>query len=454
MENPTPARDGIATVSPRIDLAKPNNYTPRNFTLGVVNGVLYSFAETVLDPTLVLVAFLSNLTSSPLLLGAVLPLRDGIWSLPQLWISGYLQNKATKLPLYNRMTLVRAGMWAMLFLSITFVKTPALLLGLFFFLYGVGSLASGVSGLAFLEVVGRTVEPRRRGEFYAWRLGLGGLVGIGGSLLVRFLLDTRSPVQFPYNFSILSGVYFVFGTAALTFYSFVREGQGYQINVKATTRDQLRRVKEVLRCNRYFRSYLAMQSTLMVANAATPFFAVYVTRQMGVAKEMIGVYLAAVTVANLIANLVFGRMSLLYGNRRVMTLAALNGLAMSFLVLLLVLLNPLLHIPPGIAGIWLIPVFILSGFRTTGIGVSGNSLLLDLAPSEERSLYIGFTNTLLGIVLVFTALSGVIYTLFGFTSLLVITAAAHVVALLSAVNLHNFPSRESFPQSEGQSSAE
>jgi MFS family permease len=443
MEEPTPSTQVIDTTVPVVPIEGSGNYTSRNFNLGVVNGVLYIFAETVLDPTLVIVAFLSNLTSSPLLLGAVLPLRDGIWSLPQLWVSGYLQSKTQKLPLYNRMTMVRAGMWGLLFASITFIKDPLLLLGLFFLFYGVGSLASGVSGLAFMEVVGRTVEPRRRGEFYAWRLGLGGLVGIAGSFLVRYLLDPHSPIQFPYNFSVLSGLYLLFGASALTLFSFVREGSGYTAVPKATTRVQLGRVREVLQANRYFRSYLAMQSTLMIANAATPFFAVYVTRQMGVAKEMIGIYLAAVTVANLAANLVFGRMSLLYGNRRVMVIAAWTGLAMTSLVILLVLLNPVFHFPPGVAAVWLIPVFILSGFRTTGIGVSGNSLLLDLSPTEERSLYIGFTNTLLGVVLVLTALSGAIYALFGFTTLLVITAAAHTVALLSAVNLQNFPSRGS-----------
>ena len=71
----------------------------RNFTLGVMNGLLYITAETVMDPTLVMVAFLSHLTNSPLLLGLVLPIRDGAWSLPQLWVSGYLQSVPHKLTL-------------------------------------------------------------------------------------------------------------------------------------------------------------------------------------------------------------------------------------------------------------------------------------------------------------------------------------------------------------------
>ena len=72
----------------------------RNFRLGVVNGVLYILSETLLDPTLVLIAYLSMITDSPILLGMLLPLRDGAWALPQLWVSCFLPSidrKSTRL---------------------------------------------------------------------------------------------------------------------------------------------------------------------------------------------------------------------------------------------------------------------------------------------------------------------------------------------------------------------
>lgn len=416
--------------------SEPGNYSPRNFRLGVINGILYMMADTLFDPTLVLVAFLSNLTASPLLLGAVLPLRDGGWSLPQLWISGYLQSKPEKLPLYNKMTVVRMVIWGLLFVSITFVREPNWSILLFFLLYGIGSAASGVGGMAFLEVVGRTIKPRRRGEFYAWRLGGAGILGIGASLLVRYLLDPQSQIHFPYNFSILSGLYFLFASVGVMVFSFVKEGHDYPVIPKATTRDQIKRFLDVLRTNQHFRYYLTMQSMLIVANAATPFFAVYVIQVLGGPKAMIGVYLAAATIASLLANLILGRISLAYGNRRVMSFASLTGLVMSATVLLLVIIAPILQISPLNAGLWLVPVFIFSGIRTTGIGISGNSLLLDLSPHDERTLYIGFTNTFLGIILLLTALSGLVYANFGFLALLVLTGIAHLIALITARKMH------------------
>lgn len=79
----------------------------RNFFLAVANGILYIFAEALLDPTLVLVGFVNRLTQNPILLGLVLPIRDGAWSLPQLWVSGFTQNAPIKIRVYQRMSFVR-----------------------------------------------------------------------------------------------------------------------------------------------------------------------------------------------------------------------------------------------------------------------------------------------------------------------------------------------------------
>jgi len=418
----------------------------RNFRLGVTNGVLFILAETIFDPTLVLVGFMSNLTSSPFLLGLVVPIRDGAWSLPQLWVSGFLQNRPRKLPLYRQITVIRIILWAVLSLTIFLVRDPAWLLVTFFATYSLASFASGISGLPFLEVVGLTIPSRRRGEFFAWRLGLGGLAGIGGSLLVRFLLNPGSPLKFPNNFSLLGFLYFLLASVALIFFCMVKEGRDHHTLPRASLGRQLTRVRQILKENPQYRSYLSMQSMLMISGAAIPFFAVYVQRNFGGPKEMIGVYLAVYTVANLVANLFFGRLSYRYGNRRVMVYAAGAGLIMSLVVLALFVVGEFTTVSGMAASYLLVPVFFLSGLRGTGIGVSSNSLLLDLAPAEERSLYLGFSNTFLGSILLATGLSGLIISAFGLITFLAITTAAHLVALISVQRMKAFDYAAAAPE--------
>jgi hypothetical protein len=405
------------------------NQTQRNYRLGVANGLCYITAETVMDPTLVIVAFLSYLTDSPLLLGLVLPIRDGAWSLPQLWISGYLQSIPNKLNFYRKISYLRIATWVIIALTINFIQEPNLLLIFFFTAFIISSFTSGLAGLPYLEVVGKTIPNERRGEFFAWRFGLGGVGSIGASIFVRWILDPAGPVSFPYNYGILSVIFLILASLSVTAFGMIKEPGGAVVQPQKPLRAQLTRSMQVLQENRIFRLFLGQQSLLMLAGAATPFFAVYVQQRLGGSPAMIGVYLAILTSSNLLANVVFGRMSRKRGNQIVMFIAVLAGGVMSILVLLLTLLAQPLALSANAATIWLIPVFMLVGIRGSGLGVAANSLLLEIAPEEERSLYLGFSNSLLGIVLLFTGLSGVVIALFGLQALVLITLAAHGIAM-------------------------
>ncbi len=407
----------------------PIRYEPRNYRLGVANGVLFILAGALLDPTLVLVAFLSHLTHNPILLGLVAPINDGGWALPQLWVSGRLQSVRRKITYYQQTSAMRIGTWLVLVLAINLIHDPSWLLAAFFLTFSIGSLASGMSGLPFLEVVSKTIPPTRLGEFFAYRLGLGGLVSIGAGFLVRWLLDERSPLAFPYNFGLLSFLFFLFGALALMAFNIVREPPDAVVIPRASFSGQIRAALLILRSDARYRRFILMQTALIIAGCATPFFAVYVQQQLGGPKEMVGVYLAVTVATNLAANLIFGRVSLRLGNQRVMTAAILAGLGMSGLVLALSLLPAPLGLTGQAASYWLVPVFIFYGLRGTGIGVAANSLLLEIAPEQSRSLYLGFYNTLIGLVILATGASGLVLELLGFQGLIGVTILANVVAL-------------------------
>jgi MFS family permease len=140
-------------------------------------------------------------------------------------------------------------------------------------------------------------------------------------------------------------------------------------------------------------------------------------------------------VANLLSNLVFGRLSRRVDNQRVFLSATLSGVIMSFLVLMLTILAKPLNLSPMAASIWLIPVFFLSGIRATGIGISANSLLLNIAPPQERSVVIGFTQSFLGVVLLVTGLSGGLVGWFGLQFLVTATMVTHFIAMIIAVKI-------------------
>ena len=174
-------------------------HTRKNFWLGVLNGTFYITGETIMEPTLVLASFVSRLTDSPLWVGMIVPLRDGSWFLPQLWVSSFLQSEPRKLPYYRQMALVRALPWLAMTIVVLTVRDPLWTLIFFFICFSITAVAAGLSGLPFLEVVGKTIPPERRGEFFALRLATGGLAGVGASFFVRWMLDEKNIYMFPAN---------------------------------------------------------------------------------------------------------------------------------------------------------------------------------------------------------------------------------------------------------------
>jgi len=409
----------------------------RNFRLGVVNGVLYILSETLLDPTLVLIAYLSMITDSPILLGMLLPLRDGAWALPQLWVSCFLPSIPRKIDLYRKLSVVRILSWGSIAVVINFVRQPDLILILFFVAYALASLTSGLSGLPFLEIVGKTIPAERRGEFFAWRFGLGGLMGIGASVLVRYLIDPNGPLPTPQNYGVLAALYFVAASTSLLVFNQVNEPPDETVGTRTAFFDQLRRAITFLKKDISYRRFITMQSMMTVAGSATPFFAVFVQQSLGGSKAMVGIYLGVLTVTNLLGNILFGRMSRRLGNRQVMIWATMIGLFMSLLVTLLAVFGRGLGVAGRAADLALVPVFVLSGLRGTGVGVSANSLLLDLTPVGERSLYLGFYNTFFGLVMLATFTSGLVLSLIGFAGLAALTLIAHLLALLAAQRIHS-----------------
>ena len=72
-----------------------------NFRFGVINGVCFSLAETLVDASLVLALFVRELGGSTLLVGLLPSLKNGGFLLPQLLVAGRITGMPRMMPLYR-----------------------------------------------------------------------------------------------------------------------------------------------------------------------------------------------------------------------------------------------------------------------------------------------------------------------------------------------------------------
>lgn len=148
--------------------ATAQRHLKRNFSLGVLNGAIFNLFSALLDPSLVLSWFVSQLTTSNFLIGLIVPIQQVGWFLPQLLVSSYLQRRQRKLPFYAYMAGVRVAMWGLITLAVFLVEDAAVLRAVFFILLTAYSLGDGLAGISFVDIVAKAIPPTRRGAFFGF----------------------------------------------------------------------------------------------------------------------------------------------------------------------------------------------------------------------------------------------------------------------------------------------
>jgi len=407
----------------------------RSFALCVLNGALFGFSRALIDPALVLTWFVSELTRSDFLIGLVVPLTNGGWFLPQMFISGYLQRRPRKLPFYIATGVVRFAGWATLAGLTWFISDRGTLLVAFFVVYPLVQVVAGLAGIPFFDVVAKTIPATRRGSLFAWRQLLAGLLSIAAGWIVNQALNGNLGFPFPRGYAFLLALSTGVVAFALASFALIPEPEGAVVEERIQLGGQMRRAWSLASHDTSFRLYLVARVAFMFGGIAVPFYTVLAKEVLGAGVEMIGVYLIVMQVAILTTNLLWGRLSDRRGNRLVLRLVTAGKVGMTALVLgLSVLVRS-----AELSGWWLpylmVPVFALEGaLRPAGM-ISGSNLLLEIAPPVERAVYLGFANTVLGITLLATSGGGLIVDWLGFEGLFALALVCHGLAFVFSTRL-------------------
>lgn len=423
----------------------------RNFLLGVTNGAMFSFAESLMSVDTVLTWFVQKLGGSNFLVGLVGPMRDAGWYLPQLFVAHRLQREPRKLPLYRRMALLRAIAWSIWTLA-AFLLTQdhGWLLLIFFVTYGINALASGFAGLSFMDIVAKTIPAQRRGSYFGGRLFFGSILGLFGGVLVGVLVADNNPIGFPGNVAILFAAAWVAAMAGLLTFAVVKEPPGDVRPESDTLTTHVRRAARLPRRNLNLRYMLIARVVVLLSYIAAPFYSVYSINVLHAPASILGVYVSVRTLVSLAINPVWSRLSDRRGNKIVMQLANASGVAMLSWVVLAPPLAVAAGLHPEVQAYLFVPVFALMGLYETGNGIGANNLLLEIAPGNDRAIYVGLTNTILGIAYFSTVISGLLVDWIGYQGVFVSALILLIVAQWALGRIRE-PRQLASPQDERES---
>lgn len=410
-------------------------HSTHNFRSGVLNGVMFTMVDGLIAPSLVLALFVKHLGGDNVLIGLLPSLVTGGWFLPQILVAGRVQGKTHMMDWYLRSGIVRIVILAVLTLvTILLANMPVLLLVVFFICYAIYAFAAGVSGIPWIEMVGKTIAPRRRGSFFGLRNFWGGLLALLVAAPVGLIVSEQFlGLTFPYNFALLFGTTTVVVALGVYFWVAVKEPAAIEIAPSISIRKLLRRGMEAYRTDSDYRSFMISRILLSLATVSDPFYVVYAQAHLGAPAGTVGLYLAALSVSSLLSNFIWSPLADRASNRTLMTLAVLASALVPVIAVLISLF----------IGMWdnvflytsFTLVFIMSGLALGASRIVNNNMVLTVAPPAERATYVGFLNAILGVVIFVPVLGGLIVDILGYIVIFVASVVLAALALLASTRM-------------------
>ena len=415
----------------------------RNYVLGVINGSFGVLGWSFVEPSLVLTAFVFEVTGSKVMVGVLATMAFAGMSWPQLWFSRRIEHMPRKRPFYVQMTAVRAVSLALMAASMwltaaTGSRWPIYAFLGAFFLYGLGD---GGGGLVFYDLVGSTVRAGRLGGYFALRSLLGDSLALAGSLVV--IQPVVANVKSPWSYAILATVGLGLLSVAWVAMCLTREEDGGAPPAERRFWQTVREAAGVMVHDRTYRALIICRLLMRFTMLALVFFVPYGVERLGIVKAG-GLFVMFWTGSRLAGAPVWGLVADRAGPRACMIASGALFAVSPALAMLAPHLPPLFAVPLPLTDLTLdatVLAYLLAlcvfgmAFRGNVIGI--NTLLIESAPPARRASYIAFLNTLLLPLAALPALAGWLVNaeLIHFDAVFVVAAVAGAASAIVATRL-------------------
>lgn len=237
-------------------------------------------------------------------------------------------------------------------------------------------------------LIADSVSAHERGQFTSLRLRIIGIFGIGAMTLGGLWLK-QFPKESPIGFALMFGFAVLIGLCSSLLMLRYKE-QPYPDHEKHTIKEFFTLTPEL---RRFVTFAVFFNFAFMLAS---PFFTVYMLKNLGISYEFYGIISSVTVLAQILAAKTIGKLTDRFGDKPV----ALLGVLGTALVPI-----AFLGITPEHAWL-LIPAHLLSGTVWSAVNIANFNLLLDLTEPNKRALQVAEYNLYANVPLIIAPVLG------------------------------------------------
>ncbi|MEW6080871.1 MAG: MFS transporter [Bacillota bacterium] len=406
----------------------------RNFCLFTIDGTFFYLSQALFEPSVLVPAFISHLTSSPFLIGLGTTVRNAGWFLPQVFVAGYVETRPFRRPLVLAGGLVHA-------LALLFIIPAVLLLepvnnwatlAAFLFLYSLSSAGEGVVGVPWMDMVGKCIGPTRRGRLMGYMQAMGGLSAFGAGGVVAWVLS-REWLEFPCSYMVLVFLSSMALMGIVACMYLLREPPGEARSGQLRLRHYLEGLPAIVRANPGLKSFLITKVLGNLYMLCVPFYVTYARNELLVPDSMMGAFIGVQMLGNMGGSILLGYLGDTFGNRLVILLAMFSTMTAPGVGLFLTLAAG--SLPSGVCTGLLLVVYFSLGMTFSGMWMGFQNYILELVEPKIRPTCIGLGNSLVAPVSFTPLLGGYLVASLGYSWLFGLTALMVASGLCMSLRL-------------------
>ncbi len=376
-----------------------------NFTVNFMDGTFFWLGSSFIASSVILPLYVSHFTHNSFLIGLIAVISSGVYFLPQLFTSNWVEHLPVKKVLPVKIGLFTERLPIVLLVPATALlatSSPQLALVAFFLLYSWHVIGAGVISVGWQDMLAKVIPLKNRGRFMGLTNFSGTTTGILGAGAAAWLL-TRFP--FPTGYVYCFALAAVFYMASWFSISLVREPPLVHHEQPVSQRDYWKKLPAILKGDPNFVRFLLSVGAINLGTMALGFFAVYAQQHWKLPDSTVSIYTASMLVGQALANLLFGWLGDRHGYKLVIELGTVA----------LILSTALALFAPGPA--WFNLVFGMRG-AVAAATLLAMLIAFEFSAADIRPTYIGMTSTANGVSAAIAPILGSwLATLFGYPGL-------------------------------------
>ena len=384
------------------------------------HGVFLALTMSMLDYNTVFPALVSTLTESKIIFGLLYSITLSAPLIFNLVFSHYLRTYSYKKKFLFLGIYLRAFSFLGMAIFTYFfgLDKPYVVITGFFFLVFVFAVSGGFAGIVYADILGKLLPPKERTQLFVIKQFFASIAAFGGGLIISRIFSL-SDLAFPANYSLTLLIGFVGLTiASLGFYGIQEPKEEISTETRLGFKDYLKQVPHYLNRDSTFKRFVLVENLPSFSAMVLPFYMIYALDILNVDNSYIGKFLLFQIGGTIFSNLVWTYIAKYYDARLIMKTCILIGGITPLVALILAAIGPEAFAI----------VFVLMGFMQSGRRIGFEAYLLDIAPTEQRTVYLGIRGSLNIGAVVLPILGGTFIEFLGYPTTFIVVSLVMVTA--------------------------